>query len=390
MYVEGSSFALRARAQRLDSARYYLSKQTPNLRDLLSRRADAGQGEFVEAFSRGTIDAIGRTETLAHQLGKAADILAGLASTLEALEKEAQNDPRLYEEPGLFDLGRFEYQAAIDYYDGKAYQERLAATAALRAVKESLPTYRDHYGEAAQSYLAETAGLVGGFIKDSVVGLYDAAKFVVWDGTLQYLVDSGAANEAWTGLGSGVAAIIANPEETGRAVFSLDIRDQNTTAWLIVLPLSLIGTKGTGSMGPLLSGANAAKYIPGGSLNKHEGRTSPGGTSGHTIQRHIGMNDAELKQRADKEFLRMVSTFRSAGEANRAVGSALKAANGDIEKFLRSPAPSTRVEVTLDKPIGRVYSRATGSFSSGSTVMMKIVKDPHMPEGFRIVTAMVK
>lgn len=125
--------------------------------------------------------------------------------------------------------------------------------------------------------------------------------------------------------------------------------------------------------------------IPGGSLRAHEGLAG-----GHTLARHVGQTEADLRRRADAEKKREVSTFPDEATAERAVAAVLSRRRGLVNAWLRKPPSGLEdFSATLDAPVGTVWRADKGRMQPGRTVVVVLAPSPRFPEGFRIHTAYV-
>lgn len=125
--------------------------------------------------------------------------------------------------------------------------------------------------------------------------------------------------------------------------------------------------------------------IPGGSLRAHEGLSG-----GHTLARHVGQTEADLRRRADAERKREVSTFPDEASAERAVAAVLSRRRGLVDAWLRKPPSGLQdFSATLDAPVGTVWRADRGRAQPGRTVVVVLSPSSRFPEGFRIHTAYV-
>jgi hypothetical protein len=83
---------------------------------------------------------------------------------------------------------------------------------------------------------------------------------------------------------------------------------------------------------------------------------------GHTLHRHVGRTDTELKQRLDEEpNISAASTYSDRATAERAVGAALEQNRAKIERWLQRPGSHPNLVVDYDgdprHPLGRSWKR---------------------------------
>jgi hypothetical protein len=81
---------------------------------------------------------------------------------------------------------------------------------------------------------------------------------------------------------------------------------------------------------------------------------------GHTLQRHVGKTDAELKSRLEREpQISAASTYTDRASAERVVGAALQSANRafDAWRERRGRRPNFVLRYRADRVIGRSLAR---------------------------------
>ncbi|EIT86286.1 hypothetical protein A374_06791 [Fictibacillus macauensis ZFHKF-1] len=81
--------------------------------------------------------------------------------------------------------------------------------------------------------------------------------------------------------------------------------------------------------------------------------------NGHTIQKHVGKSDDELKNRIKSEHVSAASTYYTKDVANKAVVDSLKQNDRKIKQWLEQSGPN------------RLVIKATHSFAVGKTVVRK-------------------
>ena len=122
-------------------------------------------------------------------------------------------------------------------------------------------------------------------------------------------------------------------------------------------------------------------------LGRHEG----GSMGAHTLSKHVGKSDQYLRKRLARETDRaQVSTFTDEATAERSIRALLQENSTAVEKWLRSPTTKRKeIEGVMPHDVGRIMSRG-GAVRAGRGVKMVLVKDSSMPDGYRILTSMVK
>ncbi|HKR31633.1 MAG TPA: RNase A-like domain-containing protein [Terriglobales bacterium] len=98
---------------------------------------------------------------------------------------------------------------------------------------------------------------------------------------------------------------------------------------------------------------------------------------GHTLERHIGKTDAELRQRLDSESISTDSTYTDRATAEMAVAAAVHENHERIDRWLHRPGGHSNLVLDYDsmQPIGRSMRRDDAhSFPcSHSVVILKWV-----------------
>ena len=76
---------------------------------------------------------------------------------------------------------------------------------------------------------------------------------------------------------------------------------------------------------------------------------------GHTLERHIGKSDSELRQRLESESISADSTYADRATAEMAVGAAIRENNRRIENWLHRPGGHSNLVLDYDSstPLGR-------------------------------------
>lgn len=80
---------------------------------------------------------------------------------------------------------------------------------------------------------------------------------------------------------------------------------------------------------------------------------------GHTLQRHIGKTDSELRERLDSESISTDSTYTDRATAEMAVAAAIHENHDRIERWLHRPGGHSNLVLDYDgnQPIGRSIRR---------------------------------
>lgn len=80
---------------------------------------------------------------------------------------------------------------------------------------------------------------------------------------------------------------------------------------------------------------------------------------GHTLRKHVGRSDDELRERLDQESISASSTYTDRSAAEYAVGNALQQGQYRIEQWLARSGghPNLVLDYRGDQPIGRTLHR---------------------------------
>ena len=85
-------------------------------------------------------------------------------------------------------------------------------------------------------------------------------------------------------------------------------------------------------------------------------------SGGHTLRKHVGRTDDELRERLAREDISASSTYTDRAAAQFAVGNALEENQNRIEQWMaRSGHPNLVLDYHTDQPIGRTLHRGDSS-----------------------------
>ena len=84
---------------------------------------------------------------------------------------------------------------------------------------------------------------------------------------------------------------------------------------------------------------------------------------GHTLRKHVGRSDDELRERLDRESISASSTYTDRSAAEFAVGNALEEGKYRIEKWMQRSGghPNLVLDYHGDQPFGRTLHRGDSS-----------------------------
>ncbi|MBX3475950.1 MAG: hypothetical protein KF754_16390 [Planctomycetes bacterium] len=132
--------------------------------------------------------------------------------------------------------------------------------------------------------------------------------------------------------------------------------------------------------------AEAPKLAPGGGLKVHEG----GSKHGHTIAKHVGKTEAELRSRlAAEPRIPRASSFDDLAAADSAVADAMALKKVEIDLWLKGTDPkySPSCPVDVGRQVGTSIAPGPTVPERLSGVTFVLVRDASMPNGYRILTA---
>ena len=116
-------------------------------------------------------------------------------------------------------------------------------------------------------------------------------------------------------------------------------------------------------------------------LDQHEA------AGGHVKARHVGKSDEELLERlATDPTISASSSFVDQRAAERAIGDLLERQHARLDAWLAGSGRTLKLEDELGYATGRTAER-TGDVFDVTGIRALLVRDPALPEGFRIHTA---
>jgi Bacterial CdiA-CT RNAse A domain len=108
---------------------------------------------------------------------------------------------------------------------------------------------------------------------------------------------------------------------------------------------------------------------------------------GHTLEKHVGRTDEQLRERLQRERISAASTWTDRETAEVTIGEALRAERGRVEGWMRRGFPRANLALHFDarRPIGRSLRR--GEEQSVDATSAVIVLRADGPESFYVLTA---
>ena len=122
-----------------------------------------------------------------------------------------------------------------------------------------------------------------------------------------------------------------------------------------------------------------------GSLIRHEA------FGGCLIQKHVGLSDTQLKQRAiDNIKINDVSSFENLNIAEQVISSIINQNRNKIDNWLQNENSKNKEtfisQISFSEVLGRSYNKNSDAFKNVSDAKVVLIKDSTFPEGYRILT----
>jgi len=156
--------------------------------------------------------------------------------------------------------------------------------------------------------------------------------------------------------------------------------NRTTKTRLAIIAVLLIGYVGfrlaSGNHEPVVPGRQPVERVSLDASNRHD-LTRDEARGGHTLQRHVGRTDAELRERLQDEDVSAASSYTDRSTAEMAVAAAISENNEKINRWLQRPGGHSNLVLDYDSnsPIGRSMRRGeTQSFPcSHAVAVLKFV-----------------
>lgn len=128
---------------------------------------------------------------------------------------------------------------------------------------------------------------------------------------------------------------------------------------------------------------SAAPTVPRGdryNLERDEAR------GGHTLERHVGRTDDELRERLRREHISAASTWTDRETAEVTVAEGLRAERGRIERWMQRGYPRANLALHYDasRPIGRSLKRGEDQTVECTSAVIVLRADG--PNSFYVLT----
>lgn len=111
------------------------------------------------------------------------------------------------------------------------------------------------------------------------------------------------------------------------------------------------------------------------------------GENGHTLRRHVGLDDQALRDRAVRTH-HDVSCFDSTRAAQQAVDAAFAENQGTIARWAgENGRKNLDLHVHFDHTVGRVYRYDRDSIEASADAEVILEHRPALPDGYTVITA---
>ncbi len=299
---------------------------------------------------------------------------------------------------------------AAQVFDALASLTTAARAAAGRARHDAL---------VAAGVLAAEDGSAG----SRVAGLVDALREDVTGplGTIGGLLGAdGDVGQHWSDLGRGVANAFAHPGDLlGVALDTRDAGQGDWGHWLgSVLPGALLSAgsggayavaRGIRSADLLVSSARVAdelrraqelldladwaqfrfanggrttsRLVPGGGLIWHEA------AGGHALDRHVGLDLADLRRRIARYRVAAASSFTDRYAAEQLVAEAMERQARNIATWLGTDEPEVALLTEMRRVVGTTVRKGSRFVEEATRIKVVLVREPDSAVGFILLTA---
>ncbi len=110
------------------------------------------------------------------------------------------------------------------------------------------------------------------------------------------------------------------------------------------------------------------------------------GVDGHTLRRHVGKSDEDLRARALRTH-HDVSSFDDAATAQATVDEAFAENQSRIERWISAGRGNLALHVHFDHTIGRVFRYDRQRCEPAGDAEVILERRPQMPQGYTVITA---
>ena len=129
------------------------------------------------------------------------------------------------------------------------------------------------------------------------------------------------------------------------------------------------------------------QWLPGGLL-AHE--RTPERVGGHTIEKHVGRTEEQLRERMRVDRLRAVSTFDDLASAELGIARVIAGNQATVGSWLSSTGYDWTMTFDTGVFAGSVIRNGQLTVERSSRVFVKLVRDPSLSTGYRVQTAFLE
>ncbi|MBB5503462.1 RNase A-like domain-containing protein [Paraburkholderia sp. MM5384-R2] len=196
--------------------------------------------------------------------------------------------------------------------------------------------------------------------------------------------DTAAAGlrQVWTGRDTATLTQKGTAKLAEAMRVSPDMADQIGLSIDMAVPFGFAGS---------IKAARAASVTMGRiHLQMHEAKALNPRLGGHTLQKHVGKNEAWLRERLKREPKRkIVSSFITLEHAERAISETVQANAVRIRTWVQSPTRNAKITVTkvVSGDIGYGVTRVTGELTRMNNVFVTLKYEPYNGMPYYILTA---
>ncbi len=230
----------------------------------------------------------------------------------------------------------------------------------------------------------------------------------------------GSVGDSWSRLGHGVGRAVTHPGELlGTVVDWQDVRQGDWGHWVGTVVPGTLMTAGSGGAYGIARGIRSADLLAASTrvaeelrraqelLDAHDwaqtylslggrlsSRLAPGGgliwheaAGGHLLDRHVGLDPADLRRRIAKYRLKAASAFADRSAAEQLVAEAMDRQAVDIAEWLGSDRPELEFLTEMRTAVGTTVRRGSRSMEEGTRVKVVLIREPASPVGYIMLTA---
>jgi len=158
------------------------------------------------------------------------------------------------------------------------------------------------------------------------------------------------------------------------------VNRRNVKARLLMVAVLLLGYIGfrmaSGNHEPVVPARQPVERVSLNANNRHD-LSRDESRGGHTLERHVGRTDAQLRERLQSEDVSAASTYNDRATAEMAVAAAIRENSDKVNRWLQRPGGHSNLvlDYDSDSPVGRSMRRGESqSFAcSHAVAILKFV-----------------